>query len=51
MSNEDDKATPMVNITNLDICLLDEVYDQLIDGKPPTIDDWKARDVEKSPVA
>lgn len=51
MSNEERKTAPMANITNLDIDLLGEVYDQLIGDEPPTIDDWKAKDVENSPVA
>jgi len=37
--------------SNIDGAVLGEVYDQIVGGDSPTIDDWKARDVENSPVA
>ena len=51
MINGDDDGLPIADPSYPVIDVIGGFYDELHDDEPATIDDWKARDVENSPVA
>ena len=51
MTNGDDDGHPIADPSDLGIDVIGGFYDELHDDETDTIDDWKARDVENSPVA
>ena len=51
MTNGDDDGLPIADPSDLGIDVIGGFYDELHDDETATIDDWKARDVENSPVA
>lgn len=50
MMNGDDDSLPIADLSDIDTDILGEVYDGITGDEPGTVDDWKARDVENSPV-
>ncbi|WEL20834.1 hypothetical protein [Halorhabdus sp. BNX81] len=51
MTDGDDDGLPIADPSDLNPDVLGGVYDEIHNGEPATIDDWKARDVENPPVA